>query len=121
MLDGDLHFVPLDDIIFIKVERKTCCFFLKKETPEAIIGLTNLWSKIVEAGKGYDHHLKKVGRKYIINLDCIDRIDRSKMAVILKRDPYTIMDSEVVKRNKTEVPKKVMGIVKAIEKLHGRS
>lgn len=121
MLDGNLHFIPLDDIIFIKVERKTCCFFLKKETPEAIIGLTNLWSKIVEAGKGYDHHLKKVGRKYIINLDCIDRIDRSKMAVILKRDPYTIMDSEVVKRNKTEVPKNVMGIVKAIEKLHGRS
>lgn len=87
MLDGNLHFVPLDDIIFIVVERKTCCFYLKKETPEAMIGLNKLWDMITEAGKGYDHHLRKVSRKYIINIDCIDRFDRSKMSVILRRDP----------------------------------
>ena len=121
MLDGNLHFVPLDDIIFIQVERKICSFYLKEGTPEATIGLTKLWEMIEEAGKGYDHHLKKVGRKHIINMDCIDRVDRSKMAVVLRRDPYTIMDPEVVKKNTRELPKEVMNHVKALKELQGRS
>ena len=121
MLDGDLHLVPLDDIIFIQVERKTCSFYLKEGTPEATIGLTKLWEMIEEAGKGYDHHLKKVGRKHIINMDCIDRVDRSKLAVVLRRDPYTIMDPEVVKKNTRELPKEVLNHVKALKELQGRS
>ena len=121
MIDGNLHLVPLDDIIFIQVERKTCSFYLKEGTPEATIGLTKLWEKIEEAGKGYDHHLKKVGRKHIINMDCIDRVDRSKMAVVLRRDPYTIMDPEVVKKNTRELPKEVLNHVKALKELQGCS
>ena len=49
MLDDELHFIALDDIIFIQVDRKVCSFYLKNETPQAIIKLIEVWEMIKKA------------------------------------------------------------------------
>jgi hypothetical protein len=100
MLNGETHFLPLDDIIFIKVEGKFSSFYLKDSTPEAKKSLTELWKMIEEAGKGYDHNLVRVGRKYIINLSYYDGEDTSRNMVILKRGPYTKINTEIAKKSK---------------------
>ena len=120
MIDSEMQFIPLDEIIFVKVEHKNCYFFLKRSTPEATITLTEVWNKIQKAGKGYEHNLIKLSRNVILNLDCYDKYNPSKFTVILKREPYTIMASEVVKKApKKELPKGVMEHVQAIAKSQG--
>ena len=94
LIDGDKHFIPLDDIIFIEVNVKISSFYLRNSTPESRITLTELWNKIEKAGIGYNHHLRKISRKHIINLDYFDRIDHDRNMVILKRDPFTMSQSE---------------------------
>ena len=107
MLDGDMHFIPLDDIIFIHVKRKTSSFFLRNSTPEAIISLRELWDRIKKAGLGHNHLLKKVGRKHIINLAYYHKIDLDRNMIILKREPFTMLPSETIKSTK-ELPKNLV-------------
>ena len=117
MLDGDMHFIPLDDIIFIHVKRKTSSFFLRNSTPEAIISLRELWDRIKKAGLGHNHLLKKVGRKHIINLAYYHKIDLDRNMIILKREPFTMLPSETIKSTK-ELPEEVLRHFNAIKALH---
>ena len=57
MLDGNKHFIPLDDIIFIQVNLKISSFYLRNSTPESRITLTELWNKIEKAGIAYWHRM----------------------------------------------------------------
>ena len=116
MLDGQ-HFIPLDEIIFIHVKRKTSSFFLRNSTPEANISLRELWEMIKKAGLGHKHLLKKVGRKHIINLAYYHKIDLDRNMVILKREPFTMLPSETVKSTK-ELPEEVLRHFNAIKALH---
>ena len=95
MMDGRLHFIPLEDIIFIQVDLKVSSFYLKNGTPQALKGLTAIWNMINKAAMGYEHHFMKVGRDYIINMDYYDNNDPSRNVVILRRDSYTISPSEL--------------------------
>lgn len=121
MLDDELHFIALDDIIFIQVDRKVCSFYLKNETPQAIIKLIEVWDMIKKAAMGQEHHLMKVGREYIINMDCYVKNDPSRNIVILRRDSYTTTASEIVKKNKREIPKNLMPHVQALKELQGNT
>ena len=121
MMDGKLHFIPLDDIIFIQVDLKVSSFYLKNGTPQALKGLTAIWNMINKAAMGYEHHFMKVGRDYIINMDYYDNNDPSRNVVILRRDSYTISPSELVKKNKREVPKNLMAHVNALKELQGKA
>jgi hypothetical protein len=121
MLDDKLHFIELDDIIFIQVDKKVCSFYLKNETPEATIKLIEVWEMINKAAMGHEHHLMKVGRDYIINMDYYVKNDPSRNIVILRRDSYTTTASEIVKKNKREIPKDLMAHVQAIKELQGNS
>ena len=116
MLDGNKHFIPLDDIIFIQVNLKISSFYLRNSTPESRITLTELWNKIEKAGIGYNHHLRKISRKHIINLDYFDRVDPDRNMVILKRDPFTMSQSESNKPKK-ELPQEVLKHLNAIKGL----
>ena len=121
MLDDKLHFIELDDIIFIQVDKKVCSFYLKNETPEATIKLIEVWEMINKAAMGHEHHLMKVGRDYIINMDYYVKNDPSRNIVILRRDSYTTTASEIVKKNKREIPKNLMAHVQAIKELQGNT
>ena len=120
MLDGNKHFIPLDDIIFIQVNLKISSFYLRNSTPESRITLTELWNKIEKAGIGYNHHLRKISRKHIINLDYFDRVDPDRNMVILKRDPFTMSQSESNKPKK-ELPQEVLKHLNAIKGLQKKS
>lgn len=120
MLNGETHLLPLDDIIFIQVEAKVCSFYLKNDTPEAVIKLSAVWDMINKAAMGQEHHFIKVSRKFIINMDYYVKNDRSRNIIILRRDPYTTMASENVKKNKLEIPKDLMAHVNALKELRGK-
>ena len=121
MLDGELHYIPLDDIIFIEVDLKFCSFYLKNETPQAIIGLTTIWNMITKAAMGLEHHFMKVGRDHIINMDYYVKSDPSRNVVTLRRDPFTISSSELVKKGKRDLPRNVMAHIHALKQLHGKT
>jgi hypothetical protein len=76
---------------------------------------------INKAAMGYEHHFMKVGRDYIINMDYYVKNDPSRNIVILRRDSYTTTASEIVKKNKREIPKNLMAHVQALKELQGKT
>ncbi len=93
IVDGKREFfLPLDDILFVRADHNYCEVYLKDTTfPDIRILLGNLWKLIETEGKGYPHHLERVGRSTIINLDLLMAADPKKKTITLHTDQKDIV------------------------------
>ncbi len=112
--NGKYYFMPLDEIIFIKVEGRYCNFYLQKTSYTNIrTELYKVWDQIETIGKGYDHQLAMVGRSTIINMGLVIDADVDKDTVTLLRgDSPTITPMPEIK--KFNHPEEIMVHVNAI-------
>ncbi len=93
IVDGKREFfLPLDDILFVRADHNYCEVYLKDTTyPDIRILLGKLWKLIETEGKGYPHHLERVGRSTIINLDLLMAADPKKKTITLHTDQKDIV------------------------------
>lgn len=72
-----------DDIAFVKADGNYCDFYFKNGAVDTAvrvkIGYVIL--KFNQQGTYLDHHLVKVGRSYILNVDCVKAVDRKTNTV----------------------------------------
>ena len=109
--------VHLDDIIFIKVERKECIFYLSRTIfPHVTITLKEVLERIKEVGEGYEHCIRQVGRKYIINLKYLIHANPQEGTVIIRRDyDNTPVYVDPDKPKAAEKYRKKAGIIQTIK------
>ncbi len=118
MHDGERLFADLDEIIYIKVVKKTSTFVLKNSTFEIEASLASIMEKIDEVGKIYEHSLMQVGRNYIINTDLILHTDVVNGTIKLSKGIIpAVTQDEPVKKPVKKYDGPWMQTVEAIKKI----
>ncbi len=101
IVDGKRElFLPLDDIIFVKADGNYSEIYLTNSFyPDVRIQIGQLWNQIETEGVGYPHHLERVGRSFIINLDLLIGADPKAKSITL----HTEKEDKVIVIGKTPV------------------
>jgi len=96
MNKGQLHLVDaqkeyylfLEDILFCSADGNYCDIYMVQHTiyRSIRIQLGQLWRKIEEKGKMVDHHLERIGRSFIINLNYVSFVSPKTNTLILHTD-----------------------------------
>lgn len=81
--DKTTSIVFLDDIIFVKADGNYCDFYTMDETFRMIRVQLGQFEAMINQVK-YPHQLKRVGKKYIINIDLIKDADPKTGVVIIR-------------------------------------
>lgn len=85
-------FLPLDDILIVKADGNYSDIYLSNSHYYIRILLGKFWDEIEAQGKGYPHHLVRIGRSYIINMDYLTEVDPVEGSITLYKSDAPIED-----------------------------
>ncbi len=93
-------YLPIDDIIFVKADGNYSDIYLSDTKYNIRIQIGKLWDEIEAQGKGYPHHLERIARSFIINLQLFAHADPIKGTITLYKPGSPILN----KLAKNEIP-----------------
>ncbi len=93
-------YLPIDDIIFVKADGNYSDIYLSDTKYNIRIQIGKLWDEIESQGKGYPHHLERLARSFIINLQLFAHADPIQGTITLYKPGSPILN----KLAKNELP-----------------
>ncbi len=115
-------YLPIDDIIFVKADGNYSDIYLSDTKYNIRIQIGKLWDEIESQGKGYPHHLERLGRSFIINLQLFAHADPINGTITLYKTGSPTL-SKLAKNElpQDNIPEEVRKHVEAIKNLKNNS
>lgn len=115
-------FFPIEDILFVKAAGNYSEVYLSNTDYTPRIQLGKFWDEIEIQAKGYPHHLERVARSYIINLDYLTNVDPREGSITLYKPDSPIQDKVLEKgASKPTLSEEIMKHVKAIDSIKNQN
>ena len=115
-------FFPIEDILFVKAAGNYSEVYLSNTDYTPRIQLGKFWDEIEIQAKGYPHHLERVARSYIINLDYLTNVDPQEGSITLYKPDSPIQDKVLEKgASKPTLSEEIMKHVKAIDSIKNQN
>lgn len=111
-------YLPLDDILFVKADGNYSDIYLSNSHYKIRIQLGKFLDEIETQGKGYPHHLERIARSFIINLDYLTEVDPIGGNITLYKPDGPIQDN-VLERgsSKPALSEEIMKHVQALDSI----
>lgn len=115
-------YLPIDDIIFVKADGNYSDIYLSDTKYNIRIQIGKLWDEIEAQGKGYPHHLERLARSFIINLQLFAHADPINGTITLYKPGSPIL-SKLAKNElpQDNIPEEVRKHVEALKNLKNNS
>ena len=85
-------YLPIDNILLVKAEDNYCDVYMNNSVFNLRSPLGKFWVEIETQGKDYPHHLKRISRSYIINLDYLTKVDPIEGSITLYKPDSPILN-----------------------------
>ena len=89
---GKELYLPIDDILLVKADGNYCNVYLSNSVYNLRSPIGKFWDEIETQGKDYPHHLKRISRSCIINLDYLTKVDPIEGSITLYKPDSHILD-----------------------------
>ena len=111
-------YLPIDDIIFVKADGNYSDIYLSDTKYNIRIQIGKLWDEIEAQGKGYPHHLQRLARSFIINLQLFAHADPIKGTITLYKPGSPILNKLAKNEQpQDDIPEEVKKHVEALKNL----
>lgn len=115
-------FFPIEDILFVKAAGNYSEVYLSNTDYTPRIQLGKFLDEIEIQGKGYPHHLVRVARSYIVNLDYLTNADPREGSITLYKPESPIQDKVLEKgASKPTLSEEILKHVKAIDSIKNQN
>ena len=115
-------YLPIDDIIFVKADGNYSDIYLSDTKYNIRIQIGKLWNEIETQGKGYPHHLQRLARSFIINMQLFAHADPIKGTITLYKPGSPILNKLAKNEQpQDDIPEVVKKHVEALKNLKSDS